>query len=156
MIVETCMKFNGPSTAIVLLTYREPIVRFVSWVNWLCNRQLKKRTEETLSFCRRCEYDSETKPFLQTHVDEFNDMYLSASYITQSNFTNVQVLSLETIYLNKFLEFASTQPDFEVASLGRNLGKTDKCNFGVTADIIRELEPSVGVYRNLLIGAFLH
>jgi len=157
MIVETCMKFKRRSTAIIIFTYREPIARFLSLINMLCNKRLKRRSAEIQSFCSRCKYEPETWPFLQKRIDEANEVYLSASYITKSNFTNVQVLSLDTIYLSGFLESLSNQPDFNFTSLAkRNVHKRDICNFGVTATMLWELGPSFGVYRNLTVGALLH
>jgi len=156
MIVEKCMKFNRRSTAIIMVIYREPIARFVSIVNMYCNKRWEWRSAETQSFCSRCKYDPETKPFLQKYIDEANEIYLSASSITENNFTNVQVLSLDTIYLDGFLKSLRTQPGFKVISLAKkNIHKTDICDFGVTAGIIRELAPSLGVYRNLTIMSYV-
>jgi len=156
MIVETCIKFNPRLTAIIIFTYREPIVRFLSLINMLCNKRLKWRSAETQSFCSRCKCDLETWPFLKRWIDETNEVYLSASYLAKSNFTNVQVLSLDTIYLDGFLESLSNQPEFNLTSLAKkNIHKTDICNAGVTAKMIRELGPSFGVYRNLTAGALL-
>jgi len=76
-------------------------------------------------------------------------MYLSVSYITGINSTNVHVLSLDTQYLTGFLESVSSQLDFNVKA--QNVKNIDICNFGATADIISELVPSIGVYRNLTI-----
>jgi len=150
-IVETCMKLNPRSTAIVLFTYREPISRFVSWINYMCNKRLDWRSKETLNFCSFCNSSHETKEYLKKAVNNANDLYLSVSYITEINSTNVHVLSLDTQYLSAFLKSVSSQLRFNVKV--KNVKKIDKCNFGATADIISDLVPSIGVYQRLIIEA---
>jgi len=152
MIVETCMKINPRSSSIFMFTFREPISRFISWINELCNKK-KKRSVEWQRVCERCTYAPDTKTTLQLKIEQANKQYLSASYFTEMNLKNVQVLTLDTKDLSGFLETPSLQSDFNVTSMLQNPEKKTKCDFGITSSIIRELAPSIGVYRNLTRGA---
>lgn len=154
MIIETCTKLQPSSSAIVMFTFRDPISRFVSWINHLCNRLLIRRSAELQRFCHRCEYAPDTEKEMKELIGRYNDLYLSASSIMGMNVNDVQVLSLDTMDMNNFLETPSLGEGFKISRMRENAGKSDICNFAITSEIIKELSISAEVYRNLTLGEF--
>jgi len=146
--VETCMKLNPRSRAIVLVSYREPISKFVSLVNQICNKRFEERSEEVQSFCRSCDCRDSDSTQLKNFIENTNKAFLSVSSITQMNLNEVQVLLLDTYELSEFLKAQNFEQSIK-ATLKKNRGQTQICDFCVTSDIIKELAPSIGVYTTL-------
>jgi len=154
MIVETCTKLRPSSNAIVMFTYREPVARFVSKINHLCNKRYKTRSAYMQMACDRCAYEPDTKDFFQKLILQQNNLYLAAPHIAKMNFENVQVLLVDTMDLYRFLGTLSLLPGFNAIKMIKNVAYTKRCDFGITSEIIKELSTSVKVYRNLSVGEY--
>jgi len=153
-VVETCMKLLPDSRAITLFTYREPVSRFISNINMLCNRRLKKRSAELLRICRRCVYAPDTEVFLNQLIEERqNRRYMSIHTITEMDVRNVEVLFLDTMDIDRFFEELKLdlQPDFNLTLVHENIEQKAACDFSVTSAILRELAPSTMIYRNITL-----
>lgn len=151
-IVETCMRLNPRSRAIVLFTYREPFSRLVSLVNQICNKVIGRRSVEMQSFCKRCDCRESNSTMLKEYIALTNEMYLSVLSITQVNLNNVKVMALDILELSEFLNALNLEPSFthfDTSSIVKNPEETQSCNFCITSEIMRELAPSMGVYRDL-------
>jgi hypothetical protein len=157
MIVETCMKLRPNSSAIVMFTFRDAVSRFVSSINHRCNQHRyrhKITTSVWRKFCDRCAYAPDTQDLFKELISGQNNLYLSASHITDMNLTNVQVLSLNTLDMRTFWRTLRDRPGFKVSALARNYAKIVFCDFGITHEVIKELRASVEVYRNLSVGRY--
>jgi len=154
-VAETCMKLLPDSRAIMLVTYREPIARFVSNINFVCNKlNVSKLNEEMLRFCRRCVYAPDTAVFVHQMIEEYhNGKYMSIHTITEMDVRNLEVLFLDTMDINSFFEKLKLdlQPDFNLKLQPKNIEKNTACDFSVTSAIVRELAPSTMIYRNITL-----
>jgi len=153
-VVETCMKLLPDSRAIIFFTYREPIARLISNINHLCNKQLWKRKEALLRFCRRCVYAPDTEVFLNHFIErEHNGKYMYIHNLTEMDVRNVEVIFMDTMDINRCFEKLKLdlQPDFNLTLLYNNIEKNTKCDFSVTSAIVRELAPSTMIYRNIAL-----
>lgn len=152
MIVDTCTKLNPNSSSIIMFTYREPTSRFISWINHMCNKRVGTRSVEWQTFCERCTNTPDGKALLEPMAHKQNEIYLSETYITEMR--KVPVLALDTMDLSQFLKTLSLQSDFPEIFMSRNTGNTRVCDFAITSEIVEELAPSIGVYRNLTRGVY--
>jgi len=155
-IVETCTKLHPSSSAIVLGTYRDPISRFLSFFNYICNNLFETRPPRMQRVCAVCEYgqDKETQKVFKHMIRKANYLYLSQRYITKMNLKNVQVLLLDTMDLNRFLESQWLRSKFKVTTMKRNKGEIHRCSLGITYELFQHLTPSLEAYRNLSIGKY--
>jgi hypothetical protein len=151
-IVETCSKLRPRSNAILLFTYEDPYSYYISRINKLCNRYLKLRPAEVQRVCHVCEYANNTMAFFDNVVNKTNSFYLSMAKITDMNFSNVQVLLIDNVDLEKFFLNPSLRPDFDVFQLKKRKPKTDFCNFGLKTEVMKKLSVSTDLYRQLTHG----
>jgi len=150
-VVETCMKLQPNSRAIIFFTFREPISRFYWNINHMCNKNLELRSEEWLKVCRRCTYAADTEVFLNEWIEKHNYKYMSIYNITEMDVRNAQVLFLDTMDINGFVEKLKfeVQEYFNLTLVYINIEYATSCDFRLTSDIVRELAPSSIIYRNI-------
>jgi len=148
-IVETCMEYLLISRSIVLATYREPISRFISMVNQLCN----KDAQRFVKVCGQCASVAGSESIFYWWIDFSNKVYLSIADIAEMDMPNVQVLLLDLMYLNfLFQKLSNKLPDFYIKSGSINTEVKTLCSFGATSAIAEELAISANVYHNISMG----
>jgi len=151
-VLETCMKLQPNSRAVLFFSFREPISRFFSHINHMCNINIEVRSEEWLKVCRRCTYAADTEVFLNEWIEKkHNQKYLSIYNITEMDVGNVQVLFLDTMDINEFVEKLKfeIQEYFNLTLVHINIEHATRCDFRFTSAVVRELGPSSIIYRNI-------
>jgi len=153
-IVPTCMRQTG-SRAVVLVSFREPIQRSLSYIHQMCNKNLRHRNRVTRRACARCSYDEDTK-FWDQKVVHFNQEYKELLNVTTTKIDNASILSIDSVDLNLLYDklFAATNHEAFRLSQKTNAEVTRRCNFGFKSDMFRGLAPSSEVYRNLTLGMY--
>jgi len=157
-VVQTCTKLQPDSRAVLFVVMREPISKFISSVGQLCNKMLSHIDEDWLKVCDRCAYVPDTEATLNKQIKVSNKIYTDISKIIEMDIQNVQVLLLDTVYINRMVETLGIdlQPDFNVTLRYRNIAITSPCDFGATSAVVKLLAPSVMIYHNISLDGGLN
>ena len=151
-IVPSCMTQTG-SKAVVLVSFREPIQRGLSYIHQMCNKSFRRRNKSTRQACSRCSYEQDTD-FWDGTVTHFNNEYKELQEVITANIDNTSVLSVDSVDLTPLYErlFAATNHTAFKRFRKANREETKRCDFGVTSEMLRRLAPSSEIYRNLTMG----
>eukprot|EP01084_Bolivina_argentea_P026895 50008_1 len=150
-IITTCMKMEN-ITAIALISYREPIVRALSHINQICNKNHDSR-KEVIQACKNCSY-KHNKNFWDKYISLFNivykNIYDDIQMIQQMN--NIDVLIIENIDLAKmFNDLNKVISNVTIPSnVRKNQENTSICNFGLKSTLVKQLSDSLKLYRYLI------
>lgn len=154
-IVPTCMKETG-SRAIILVSFREPIQRSLSYIHQMCNKYQRHRNKVTRQACSRCSYEQDSD-FWNTHIiQHFNQEYDELQKVTTAEIVNASVLSVDMVDLSLLYDKLYAAIRHEAFSLPQttNTEATQRCNFGFKSEMFRGLAPSSDVYRNLTLAKY--
>lgn len=153
-VVPTCMQETG-SRAVVLVSFREPIQRSLSYIHQMCNKYLRYRNRVTRQACSRCSYEKDVK-FWDDQVIHFNQEYKELLDVTTAKIPNASVLSVDSVDLTSLYDklFAATNHEAFQLPKRTNAEATTRCNFGFKSEMFRALAPSSEVYRNLTLGIY--
>jgi hypothetical protein len=148
-IVPTCIAKTG-ARAVVLVSFREPIQRTLSYIHQKCNKHFRVRSDSMKMACRRCSYEQD-KVFWDDLVQHANSQYLELLDVASAQISNTTVLSVDSMDLSALyrdLFAASGHATFNM-SVRSNPEKTTRCNFGFKSEMSRGLRLSAEVYRNM-------
>jgi hypothetical protein len=148
-IVPTCIAKTG-ARAVVLVSFREPIQRTLSYIHQKCNKHFRVRSDSMKMACRRCSYEQD-KVFWDDLVQHANSQYLELLDVASAQISNTTVLSVDSMDLSALyrdLFAASGHATFNM-SVRSNPEKTTRCNFGFKSEMFRGLRLSAEVYRNM-------
>lgn len=154
-IIPTCMKESGGSRAIILVSFREPIQRSLSFIHQMCNKYQRHRSKETRQACSRCSYEHDPA-FWKEHIQSFNQDYVDLQAMVNTKTTNASVLSVDMVDLSLLYEklFVATKHQAFRQPETTNAEATQRCNFGFKSEMFRGLATSSEVYRNLTLAKY--
>jgi hypothetical protein len=148
-----------------LVSFREPTHLTLSAIHQHCNKNLELRNPIGQMACRNCDYYQD-QDFWISFVQGINDVYGNISHCVnhlpklsrRENDQPVTVMTLETPDINLFLRQLKTKivndnKHFRLALQNRqaNPEHVSFCNFGMTSPMLKELEASRQIYRDLLV-----
>eukprot|EP00562_Extubocellulus_spinifer_P005793 CAMPEP_0178517232 /NCGR_PEP_ID=MMETSP0696-20121128/25575_1 /TAXON_ID=265572 /ORGANISM="Extubocellulus spinifer, Strain CCMP396" /LENGTH=350 /DNA_ID=CAMNT_0020147637 /DNA_START=142 /DNA_END=1194 /DNA_ORIENTATION=+ len=124
-IVPTCMDINKDSNntdnshdnenwgrrrtrhqgkkSIVLISYREPIQRTLSYIHQMCNKHYDVRPEKTQQVCQRCSYDDDTR-YWDDLVDRMNNAYSALRGLVNYHHPDITVLTIDLLDFTPFYQ----------------------------------------------------
>lgn len=155
-ILPTCYNITK-GRAVVLVTFREPVARTVSYIHQMCNKNLHLRTPQQRQVCERCSYKDDKDywtNFLQDANKQYQGLYDVASFVPKP-YANV-VLAIDLVDLSQLysdLHNVTNHDAFHMKTKA-NPESTKLCNFGITSEWLRALRPANDVYRNLTLGIY--
>lgn len=155
-IIPTCMnETDGGPRAIILVSFREPIQRSVSFIHQMCNKYQRHRSKETRQACSRCSYDLDPA-FWNEHIQSFNQEYVDLQTLINTKTINANVLSVDMVDLSFLYEqlFLATNHQAFRQPHTTNAEATQRCNFGLKSGMFRSLATSSEVYRNLTLAKY--
>lgn len=155
-IIPTCMKETGSDArVIILVSFREPLQRSLSYIHQMCNKFQRHRNKVTRQACSRCSYEQDLE-FWNDHIQHFNQEYKELQEVTTAKLDNASVLSVDMVDLSLLYDklFAVTHHEAFAIPQTTNAEATQRCNFGLKSGMFRGLAPSSEVYRNLTLAKY--
>jgi hypothetical protein len=156
-IIPTCARINDSnnSRSVVLVTFREPMARTLSYIHQQCNKNFESRTREQQEACQRCSYRTDTEywtSFLEGANKQYQGLYQVASAIVP----NTRILAIDLVDLSALYRdlYQATRHKAFSMNTKANPEETTLCNFGVTSEMFRALRPANDIYRNLTLGIY--
>jgi len=149
--------------SVVLTTYRDPISRTLSSIHQLCNKQSKKRTNETLEACNECRYDFGTAVWDRV-ANMTNEHYEGVAEVASLRIPGVQVISLDMVDISPALDRLRERLPLDAKKSRikgvpvvpvpewRNPERKSVCSFAMPSEMIKSLGIAQAVYRNLTAG----
>ena len=168
--IKTCLDVYANQSAssnatrkhhiVALATFREPIAKTLSQIHQKCNKNLIIRTEDHKAMCERCDYDQDQSEWNRLYVDETNSEYTSIynDLILGTAGLAIPVLTIDSLDISSFFQWLKTSLPSEYASKLEDSAKikngeiSGRCNFGFRSAMMKNLQPSLEVYRNLTSG----
>ena len=155
-IIPTCMKETGGSRAIILVSFREPIQRSLSFIHQMCNKYQRNRSPETRQACSRCSYDLDPA-FWNERMQNCNQEYVDLQTMINTKTANTSILSVDMVdlsFLYEKLFLATNHQAFQQQPHTTNAEAVQRCNFGFKSEMFRNLATSSEVYRNLTLAKY--
>jgi hypothetical protein len=159
-VMPTCYNITNQSRSIVLVTFREPLQRTLSYIHQMCNKNFGKRPKRLQEVCQRCSYAKDKDywtEFLDGANDQYQQLYKVAS-ATTSSLPDSTVLAVDLIDLSELYRDLYSATNHKAFSMrtSANPESTSRCNFGFTSEMFRGLRLANDVYRNLTLGIYQH
>jgi len=151
-IVPTCMS-NNKTRGLILVSFREPLTRTLSYIHQMCNKNFKTRTPEGQQACRTCSYEKD-KEFWNNLVQYASGQYQELYEVVATKIPNTQVLTVDLVDLSELYRdlWKATNHTAFTMKINANPEQTSRCNFGFKSEMFRGLRPASEIYRNMTLG----
>lgn len=159
---DSFYRFWHNHTVIVLTSMREPTSRTLSRIHHTCNKNWDLRSEETKAKCTTCKYEDDPD-YWMTYPADINKNAETVRNQTMGSLKGFDHYWIDNMDLTPMLKdlfdfLSSRHPlDSDVLESTRerqiNTEKLDKCSFGLTSEMVKELTPARTLYKQFLQGS---
>jgi len=156
-IVSECMELNPEEEAVILISFRSPEHRTLSYIHQYCNKNLERRPPKMIKACKNCNKKMYEKLFYR-FAHTTNKDYKEISDTLVSSIPGVKdILMVESIDVDNLINMLGKVHEnwkFPKAKKKQNTALFSHCDFSLNSRMFDLLAPSRIIYRNLVLNNF--